>query len=193
MEDLGPAFKWVVKNSSGVNNDLWKLYYGAWAAGRADTITAIDILSQSGLGLSKALLARLLKLSGNYEDAHKAYNSIKERWIQIHPQIVIERDILLRNLGRQTLKEREFWLKQIDALPDEWLAERRVQLLIDQGKPLDAKKLLLSTQFQKVHQTYTRTGLWFQICDLLKEPRYPVPARLGEDRLAHFGAYREYE
>ncbi|HAQ19346.1 MAG TPA: hypothetical protein DCR40_08970 [Prolixibacteraceae bacterium] len=56
-----------------------------------------------------------------------------------------------------------------------------------------AKKLLLSVHFQMVHQTYTRTNLWFQICDLLNETRIPIPDRLGEDRLANFGAYREFE
>lgn len=47
--------------------------------------------------------------------------------------------------------------------------------------------------FQKVHQTYTRTNLWIQICDKLKIPVYPIPKELGEDQLARFGAYREYE
>ena len=32
-----------------------------------------------------------------------------------------------------------------------------------------------------------------QICDKLKIPSYPIPKELGEDQLARFGAYREYE
>jgi hypothetical protein len=44
-----------------------------------------------------------------------------------------------------------------------------------------------------VHQTYTRTGLWEQITKKLNIPFLPIPEQLGEDRLAHFGAYREYE
>ena len=52
---------------------------------------------------------------------------------------------------------------------------------------------LLSTHFQKVHQTYTRTGLWEQINEGLGLSPQPVPEQLGEDRLARFGAYREYE
>ena len=68
-----------------------------------------------------------------------------------------------------------------------------VQLLIDKGEFQKAKDLLLSTWFQKVHQTYTRTGLWKQITDKLNLPFRPIPASLGEDRLANFGAYREYE
>jgi hypothetical protein len=89
--------------------------------------------------------------------------------------------------------ERKAWLDQVDALQDEWVLERKVQLLIDMKDAINAKSLLLSIQFQKVHQSYTRTNLWFQICDLLNEPRLPIPEQLGEDRLASFGAYREFE
>ncbi len=79
------------------------------------------------------------------------------------------------------------------ACRDEWVIERRVQLLIDQGDPYAAKRLLLSTPFQKVHQTYTRTALWMEICERLNHSAEPIPQTLGEDRLARFGAYREFE
>jgi hypothetical protein len=82
---------------------------------------------------------------------------------------------------------------QVDALNDEWIIERRVQLLIDKREFKEAKDLLLCVSFQHVHQTYTRTELWRQISMQLNEPFLPVPASLGEDRLARFGAYREYE
>jgi len=81
----------------------------------------------------------------------------------------------------------------VDALKDEWVIERKVQLLIDKEEIQQAKNLLLSAPFQKVHQTYTRTGLWMQICEKLKVPCLPIPKELGEDQLARFGAYREYE
>jgi hypothetical protein len=81
----------------------------------------------------------------------------------------------------------------VAALRDEWVIERRVQLLIDKGDAAAAKKLLLSVPFQKVHQTYSRTHLWFQICKSLNERCLPIPEQLGEDRLANFGAYREFE
>ncbi len=96
-------------------------------------------------------------------------------------------------MGTSTLTEREAWLSKLDALKDEWIIERRVQLLIDKGEIQRAKDLLLSTNFQKVHQTYTRTGLWKQITEKLEIPFSPIPAQLGEDQLATFGAYREYE
>lgn len=188
MEDLEPAFRWATQKT-----DKWKFYYGTWLAGRGDTAKAIIVLSQSAEGIAKALLARLYRLGGDHRKAVETYRSISERWLQIHPQVVVERDKALRNLGPETLPERAKWLDQVNALPDEWIIERRVQLLIDQEKPSEAKKLLLSTHFQKVHQVYTRTNLWFQICDRLKEPRFPIPEQLGEDRLAQFGAYREFE
>ena len=99
----------------------------------------------------------------------------------------------MRNIGPSTLLERENWLSKVNALNDEWIIERRVQLLIDKNQYQQAKDLLLSTHFQKVHQTYTRTGLWIQICEKLNLPINPIPAQLGEDRLAYFGAYREFE
>jgi hypothetical protein len=193
MEDLKPAFQWAIEKSAADKSDIWKFYYGTWVAGRGDSALAIKILSQSRMGISKALLARLLRLRGDNRGAVSAYNSIQEHWLQLHPQVVIERDKALRNLGKETLKEREDWLNRVAALQDEWVGERRVQLLIDKGDIVHAKALLLSIHFQKVHQTYTRTKLWFQICDLLKEPRLPIPDQLGEDHLANFGAYREYE
>lgn len=191
MEDLEAAFKWAAGKQHDA--DRWKFHYGTWLAGRGDTAKAVNILSQCQSGIAKALLARLYRFAGDNRKAVETYETIEERWLQLHPQVVVERDKALRNLGKETLPEREKWLSQVNALPDEWIIERRVQLLIDQGKPVEAKELLLSTRFQKVHQVYTRTGLWFQICDLLHEPRYPIPDQLGEDRLARFGAYREFE
>lgn len=193
MEDLRPAFEWAVKNSKPEQAEIWKFYYGTWIAGRGDSEAAIGILSDCSNGLAKALLARLLRIRGDNEGAVKVYNSIQERWLQIHPQVVVERDKALRNLGKVTIADRENWLKQVAALNDEWIIERRVQLLIDKEDGAGAKRLLLSVPFQKVHQTYTRTDMWYQICKLLNENPIPIPSQLGEDRLAHFGAYREFE
>lgn len=193
MENLEPAFLWVIAHSQEDQAGGWKFYYGTWLAGRGDTAQAVAVLSQSPGGIAKALLARLYRLNGDNRKSVETYRLIEERWLQNHPQVVVERDKALRNLGPGTLEERAKWLSQVSALPDEWIIERRVQLLIDEGKPTEAKKLLLSTHFQKVHQVYTRTNLWFQICARLGESRYPIPEQLGEDRLARFGAYREFE
>jgi hypothetical protein len=193
MENLDAAFKWAINNATRERSDLWKFYYGTWLAGRDRIDEAIKIFSTTKIGVAKALLARLLKVKGDMNGAKLAFESISEKWLQIDPQIVIERDKVLRNLGPQNIPEREQWLSKVDALKDEWIIERKVQLLIDKDELQKAKDLLLSTPFQKVHQTYTRTNLWMQICDKLNIPFYPIPKELGEDQLARFGAYREYE
>ncbi|KAA2240752.1 DUF5107 domain-containing protein [Chitinophaga agrisoli] len=193
MEDLDGAFKWAIAQTSGDVAALWRCYYGAWLAGRDQHDAAITILEQSSSGLGKVLLARLLKLKGDVPGAKKAFDGIRENWLLLHPQVVVERDKVLRALGKETLAERAQWLAAVDALPDEWVIERKIQLLIDQGQYQQAKTLLLATHFQQVHQTYTRTGLWVQLCRQLGMDSTQVPAQLGEDRLARFGAYREYE
>ena len=192
MEDMDAAFQWAIKSNKGAAS-LWSFYYGAWLAGRGDQDKAIQVLAASEAGVAKALLARLLKLKGDAAGARRAYEGIQERWLQLHPQVVIERDKLLRSIGPSTIGEREKWLLQVSALPDEWIIERRIQLLIDKGMYQQAKDLLFGTRFQKVHQTYTRTGLYQQLCEKLNLPCDAVPEQLGEDRLARFGAYREYE
>jgi hypothetical protein len=193
MEDLSNAFEWAIGKSNGEGRELWQFHYGSWLAGRDEKARAVKVLSSSNLGVAKALLSRLLKLQGDHQGALKALSEIGETWLQLHPQIIIERDKLLRLDGRETIALRESWLDRVEALEDEWIIERRVQLLIDKGQYQAAKELLLSTPFQKVHQTYTRTNLWNQICGQLNEPCKPVPASLGEDQLATFGAYREFE
>jgi hypothetical protein len=193
MENLGGTFKKLIAKNSNASQELWKLYYGSWLAGRGKEKEAIEVLTSTKNGLSQAVLARLLKKTGDISGAKKAFDNIQEEWLQLHPQIVVERDKVLRNIGPSTLLERENWLSKVNALNDEWIIERRVQLLIDKNQYQQAKDLLLSTHFQKVHQTYTRTGLWIQICEKLNLPINPIPAQLGEDRLANFGAYREFE
>ena len=193
MENLDAAFDWAIKQSEKDKADLWRFYYAAWLAGRGKSDDAIKVLAANSLGVAKGLEARLHRLKGDYAKALQTIESIEETWLIIHPQIVIERDKLLRQAGSHTIAKREQWLKRVDALEDEWIMERRVQLLIDKGAFTEARKLLVSIPFQKVHQTYTRTNLWKQICEKLNEPCPPIPSQLGEDRLATFGAYREFE
>jgi hypothetical protein len=193
MEGLGPAFEWVIDRTTGDVQDLWRCHYGTWLAGSGEVDKAVGVLTASEGGVGKALLARLLASKRDFDGAAHAFAAIREPWLQLHPPVVVERDKALRRLGAQTLPERAMWLKKVDALADEWIAERRIQLLIDQGHVRAARKLLLNTRFQHVHQTYSRTGLWMQICKALEEPCQPIPRVLGEDKLARFGAYREYE
>ena len=132
-------------------------------------------------------------LNNKTDIAAKTIESIEEPWLRLHPQVVVERDKILRKLGKYTIPDREKWLSKVGALKDEWILERRVQLLIDKSEVQKAKELLLSIPFQKVHQTYSRTGLWRQICEKLNLQFFPIPKELGEDQLAKFGAYREFE
>lgn len=192
MEDLDDAFKWAISRNN-IDADAWKFYYGSWLAGRGDTAKAMDILSNTKSGVAAVLLARLYRINNDYSKSLAAIRSIKEPWIQLHPQIVVERDKLLRSQGNSNLTEREQWLNKVNALDDEWIKERIVQLLIDKQEYVKAKDLLLSIPFQKVHQTYSRTDLWQQISEKSGSPYLPIPEVLGEDRLARFGAYREFE
>jgi hypothetical protein len=193
MENLDAAFRWAINNTKSEKAELWRFYYGTWLAGRGSTDEAIKMLTKANIDLAKLVLARLLKWKGNNKDAVDAIESVKSPYLQLHPQVIVERDKLLRSLGLQTITERDRWLSKVGELRDEWIIERKVQLLIDEGEVQQAKTLLLSVSFQKVHQTYARSGLWKQISDKLNIPFLPIPLTLGEDRLANFGAYREYE
>src|SRR5947207_14706581 len=111
--------------SKGETAERWKLYYGTWMAGTGKKKEAIQILSTSNLGLAKALLARLLKLEGDIEGARNALASIQEQWLQLHPQIVVERDAVLRDSGTHTIAERQQSLNRLYALHAEPISERR--------------------------------------------------------------------
>lgn len=193
LEDLDQAFTWAIKQTKSGQADLWKFHYGTWLAGRGKKDKAMQVLATVRTGVAKVLLARLYRLDGNLPAARQAFEGVNERWLQLHPQVVVERDKLLRSIGMQTIQEREKWLALVEALPDEWIKERMVQLLIDKKEYQKAKDLLLSVPFQKVHQTYTRTHLWKQIAENLGLPFQPIPSSLGEDQLAAFGAYREFD
>lgn len=193
MENLDLPFQWAIADTTGATQDLWRFHYGAWLAGSGNTAAAIEMFSAARTGAAKAMLARLLRAKGDNQGARRAYGEITEKWLLLHPQVVVERDQVLRACGPETLAEREKWLDAVAELKDEWLAERKVQLLIDRGQYASAKELLLTTEFQKVHQTYIRSGLWQQICQKLQTPCAPLPSQLGEDQLARFGAYREYD
>ena len=193
MEGLAAAFEWAIGSAPNATVDRWRFHYGAWLAGRGQKEDAMRVLAASNLGVAQALFARLLRLDGDVEGARRAFRSIREATLQSHPQIVAERDDVLRRAGAETIPERERWLDEADPIEDERVVERRVQLLIDKGELQRAKELLLSVPFQKIHQRYVRTMLWNELCQKLHEPCVPVPSQLGEDRLARFGAYREFE
>lgn len=193
MEDLDEAFQHALEAAPTPDAELWRLHYGTWLAGRGDAGRAIEVLTAGSVDVGRVLLARLHRRAGNAQAACAALRALTESWLALHPQVVVERDLALRACGSATISEREAWLNRVDALEDEGVIERRVQLLIDRGEPTAAKSLLMDTPFQRVHQSYTRTDLWRQVCAALGEAESPIPETLGEDRLAQFGAYREFE
>src|SRR5439155_11514325 len=98
MEDINAAFEWAIQSPHDEATDRWKSYHGTWLAGNGKKQAAIRVLSRCSLGVATALLARLLKLEGEIQGAAKAFGSIQEKWLQLHPQIIVERDEVLRNL-----------------------------------------------------------------------------------------------
>jgi hypothetical protein len=126
-------------------------------------------------------------------DPHAAaaeLRAIKTRALALHPQMMVERDLVLAAMGPGTIPERDSWLAQMINTSDEWVRERIAALFLDQGKAHEAQAVLENTRFQLVHQRYARTELWKKIRSALNLDA-SVPAWLGEDDLAAFGAYRQ--
>src|SRR5262249_51034121 len=107
MEDLSSAFEWAIQNSADTNAELWRFHYGTWLAGRGKTEEAIHELSTTILGVASALLARLYQAKGDIASAAAAMQAIRDPWLQLHPEIVVERDKILRALGPSTIPQRE--------------------------------------------------------------------------------------
>jgi hypothetical protein len=193
ITELGDALSWAARSTEGSERDKWLFQRGAWLAGRGETSAALEVLSQSGDDRARALSGRLwLVYKRDAHAAAKCFRAIESEAVALHPQVVIERDKALAALGKETLEERGRWLRAVSALDDEWLAERRVTLLIDCGDWQAAFQLLRSTHFQLVHQRYERTRMWRQVETSLGLEPLEHPSWLGEDDLAEFGAYREH-
>ncbi|MBA7524631.1 hypothetical protein ES705_16772 [subsurface metagenome] len=77
--------------------------------------------------MAKVLLGRLFYQKKEVKKAIEAYAQIESSPIQLHPQVIIERDKALSELNEKGFKERKYWLDQVNALNDEWIAERKVQ------------------------------------------------------------------
>ena len=69
------------------------------------------------------------------------------------------------------------------------VTERRAALALALGKPAECIQLLSAASWQREHQRYVRTELWKAAHVALGQPDTTVPAELGEDSLARFGAY----
>ena len=104
---------------------------------------ALESLSLSRDDRARALSGRLLRRYRNDAQAAVAcFRAIQSEVFSLHVQVVVERDLALAALGKETLEERARWLDAVSALEDEWLIERRASLLIDQGRSEEARLLL---------------------------------------------------
>lgn len=91
MEDLDDAFRWAIQISPRPERDYWQFHYGTWLAGRERVEEAIEQLSIPDIDLAKALLARLCSSAG-VEKARYLRRYPETSWLNLHPQLVIERD-----------------------------------------------------------------------------------------------------
>ena len=124
MEDLDDAFRWAIQISPRPERDYWQFHYGTWLAGRERVEEAIEQLSIPDIDLAKALLARLYVRRQAWEKARDTYAAIPETsWLNLHPQLVIERDRVLKKFGTEALPEREKWFDKINASSVEWVVE----------------------------------------------------------------------
>lgn len=194
MEDLGDALAWAASITRGADRDIWLFQLGAWLAARGEINEALDTLARSNDDRARALTGRLQwRGQSDARSAAHTFRAIQSKALALHPQVMIERDLALAQLGTETLSERERWLSQAANTADEWLIERKAALFLDQGRFEEGRSLLASTAFQLVHQRYARTQLWNRI-QARQGNAEPVPLdRLGEDDLAQFGAYRQFE
>jgi hypothetical protein len=190
--ELGPALAWAASTAQGDKRDRWFFQYGAWLGGRGAIERALQVLAESADDRALALSARLYVGRNDPRSALERLRAIRSAAIARHPQVIVERDRALALLGRESLAERARWLAAVSALDDEWIAERRASLLIEQGDWHGARRLLETTRFQLVHQRYERTRMWRQLEHALGLTPIENPAWLGEDDLAEFGAYRDH-
>jgi hypothetical protein len=68
--------------------------------------------------------------------------------------------------------------------------ERKIDFLLDFGKPLEAKTTLLGTKWDLYHLRQVRTRLYRRCQRALGLEEHPIPESLGEDDMCDWGAYR---
>ncbi len=101
------------------------------------------------------------------------------------PIAVVELDELYAELGREADRARLLERAEAHAM----IVERRADLALKAGRPLETIRLLSETAWQREHQRYVRSELWRRAQAALGHPDSAVPAFLMEDNLAPFGAY----
>jgi len=189
MEGLGAALAWAFE---ATGNPHYRFQQAAWLAGSGRPGEAVALLHGSADDEGRMLCGVLMRRLGDSPAAAECLRGLSDPSFVLHPQIVVERDLALAALGDGTLAERADWLDRVAGLDDEGLVERHAALAHDQGRDEEALALLSATSFQRVHQRYVRSELWKSIQRRLGADA-PPPASLGEDVLARWGAYREFD
>ena len=196
MDELGPVLAGLVGSGElaampGLLSYM-QFQLGAWHAGRGDASASLEALAKSADDRARALSGRLLRFVNDDAAAAAAeFAKIADPVFAAHPQVVIERDLALAALPDKHLGVRAAWLQKVSGLNDDGLTERRALLQHDSGDSVAALATLTTRQFQLLHQRYVRSDLYRCCAGLPRDA--PVPASLGEDELARWGAYREHE
>jgi hypothetical protein len=193
MEELDEALLWAAEHTDKADCSLWSYYRGVWLAGTDRIDVALQTLALLRTDWASAFKCRLYRVFKNdMEAARVSLSEIRSEAWSNHPQIVVERDIVLSHFGHEAIAERRHWLDQVNALDDDGITERNAFLLHDEGRIEEARQLLSDTRFEKVHQRYVRSELWRQVQDQDPTSSNP-PENLGEDDLATYGAYRVFD
>lgn len=176
-------------------NAVWKYYYAVYLLAEDDSNfrEAVTLLNEAAIPYAFALLGRIFRVKGYYEESLQAFEKITDEAWSLHPQIVYERDLTLEYF-KDKVDLRLKYLNAIDQIDDDYITERRIKCLMDDGNYEAAKELLLSHRFEMVHQRYVRTKMLQEIAAQKGEDaNSPVPQNIGEDELATYGAYRVNE
>ncbi len=191
--NLDQPFQWFINHAESPDKSVWQLYYGVWLLGSSRINEALPVLRELETDMANAILGRMYFYQGYEHEAMKCYESISDEALQQHPLIIIERDKALAKIGTEAFQIRMRWLDKLRPLHDERLIERMISLLIDMKRYDEAKAMLTNTKFQLIHQRYERKKLWNRLCEEINAKVAPYPENLGEDNLAQFGAYREFD
>lgn len=194
MDDLGKALEWAIQQSTP-DADHWKFQLGAWLAARDNISGALAVLHDSSDPRAAAFSGVLLLTTEQDPAASVAeFERITEPAFLLHPQIVVAYDNALRQLkNTTTLDKRRQLHNQVAALDSDDLVEARAHLLFDEGHAEQALDLLMNHPWALVHQQYRRSRLARKIRESLNLPMEEPPNFMGEDNLAEFGAYQEYQ
>jgi hypothetical protein len=153
-----------------------------WLAFRGRAREALPLVEKSSAPTARRVAGLILWRALN--DARSAVAHLEAGPLH-DPMAVVELDTLYAELG--LVAERVALLAR--AGQQRFIIERRADLALALGQPAETLRLLAETPWPREHQRYTRSDLWKAAKATLGETNAELPAFLGEDNLARFGAY----